>query len=184
MVSGIRKGTDSTVLIAGVALLAVLFLAVLRWPGGNPRTVFDWVGKPAPDMTLIDLDGKSQHLAEMRGKRVFLVFWGATCIPCLEEIPALVRLREAIPKEKLVILGLTGDDAGFLKEQKAVTRLALNYPVVPYIEQLDQLVRPYREINGLPFLMVIGPDGIFEDISVGGKSYEELMELAKGGSTS
>jgi thiol-disulfide isomerase/thioredoxin len=176
-----RKGTDNTVLIAGITLLVLIVLAIVRWQGRGPRTVYDWVGKTAPDMTLLDLDGNPQHLAEMRGKRIFLVFWGSSCIPCLEEIPALVRVRSAVPEDRLVILGLTGDDAEFLKKQKAVTKLALNYPVVPFSAQLDQLVRPYRDIDGLPFLMVIGPDGTFEEISVGGRSYEDLLELAHGG---
>jgi hypothetical protein len=65
-----------------------------------------------------------------------------------------------------------------------VAKLALNYPVVPFSDQLEQLVPPYRHINGLPFLMVISPDGVFEEISVGGRSYEELLALARGGAPS
>ncbi len=172
--------SSNWVFMGGAFLLVLLALAVFWEKANKPRTIFDWVGRSAPDMTLLDLDGNPQHLAEMRGKRVFLVFWGSTCIPCLEEIPSLVRLRETVPQEQLVILGLTGDDPEFLKQEKAVDKLALNYPVVPFKEQLDHLIRPYREIDGLPFLMVIGPDGIFEEISRGGKTYEELLELARG----
>ena len=176
-------GSRSKLLAAGGVLLIGLVLVSILWPEGEPEVLEDWIGQPAPDMTLLDLDGKPQTLSEMRGKRVFLVFWSTSCIPCIQEIPALVRLRDTVPRDSLVILALTGDDEAFLKQSRAVTKLALNYPVIPFIGQLDKLIRPYREIDGLPFLMVIGPDGRFEDISVGAKDYNELMELAQGGSS-
>lgn len=176
-------GSKSTLLAAVGALLICLALISMLWPAGEPQVLEDWIGQPAPDMTLLDLDGKPQTLSEMRGKRVFLVFWSTSCIPCIEEIPALVRLRDTVPHDSLVILALTGDDETFLKQSRVVTKMALNYPVIPFIKQIDKLIRPYREINGLPFLMVIGPDGRFEDISVGAKDYTELMELAQGGSS-
>lgn len=172
--------TNTRALAGGVIVLILLVVAVVVWTNRPPRSLPDWVGRTAPDMTLLDLDGNPQHLAEMRGKRVFLIFWGTACVPCLEEIPSLVMLRQNVSPDSLVMLGLTGDDPEFLKREKAVTKLGLNYPVVPFSNQLDKLIRPYREIDGLPYLMVIGPDGVFEEIGKGGRSYDELLKLAKG----
>ncbi len=34
-------------------------------------------GHPAPDLTLPTLDGADVHLADLRGKRLLLFFWGS-----------------------------------------------------------------------------------------------------------
>ena len=45
------------------------------------------VGKPAPEIEGVDLDGKPSKLSDYRGKVVVLVFWGSWCGPCMEQVP-------------------------------------------------------------------------------------------------
>ena len=54
-------------------------------------------GKTLPDFTLTCLDGTEFHLADTRGKVVFINLWATYCTPCVQELPhfdALYREHE------------------------------------------------------------------------------------------
>ena len=45
------------------------------------------VGQALPDFTIECLDGSEFHLADTRGKVVFLNLWATYCTPCVQELP-------------------------------------------------------------------------------------------------
>ena len=45
------------------------------------------IGNKGPDFILKDLEGKEYKLSDLRGKGVFLNFWGTWCEPCKYEMP-------------------------------------------------------------------------------------------------
>ena len=45
------------------------------------------VGKPAPEIEGVDMDGKPLKLSDHKGKVVVLVFWGTWCGPCMARSP-------------------------------------------------------------------------------------------------
>ncbi|MGC8865693.1 MAG: redoxin domain-containing protein [Bacteroidales bacterium] len=49
-------------------------------------------GKPAPDISGIDMQGKKMSLADYRGKYVLLAFWGSWCPHCAEIMPRIDQL--------------------------------------------------------------------------------------------
>ncbi|MCG3196951.1 MAG: redoxin domain-containing protein [Candidatus Omnitrophica bacterium] len=168
-------------ILGGIAIALLVLAATTKQGGLSPSaSLQDWVGKPAPELDVVDLNGSRHRLSEMRGKRVFLVFWGTNCVPCIHEIPTLKALREEVPESSMVLLGLTGDDKDFLIKKQVVEKLGINYPIISYTGQLDRIVTPYRNVNMIPTLMVIGPEGRIDSIAVGGKPKEELLALARG----
>jgi cytochrome c biogenesis protein CcmG, thiol:disulfide interchange protein DsbE len=66
-------------------------------------------GKTAEDFAL-DLNGKSAHLSDFRGKVVVLNFWATWCPPCVEETPALNRLQKYLEARNGTILGVAADE--------------------------------------------------------------------------
>lgn len=48
--------------------------------------------EPAHDFSLPDRDGRVHRLSALRGRPLLLNFWSKDCPPCVEELPALVRL--------------------------------------------------------------------------------------------
>ncbi len=80
-------------------VVMILALAVLvgdgfvQVAGGRGPKERAEVGFPAPDFSLLDLNGTSVKLSELRGKKaVFLDFWASWCPSCQEEMPTLEQL--------------------------------------------------------------------------------------------
>ncbi len=53
--------------------------------------------------------GKRHTLADFKGKVVVLNLWATWCTPCLEELPTLDRLEQALGAEGLVVIPLSVD---------------------------------------------------------------------------
>lgn len=66
-------------------------------------------GKPAPDFTLITVDGSALSLGEQRGKVVFIDFWASWCPPCKKEFPEIIRLLKNLPDTDFVVLAVNVD---------------------------------------------------------------------------
>lgn len=76
--------------------------------GAHPENA----GKAAPDFTLSD--GKSTvQLDKYRGKVVLLNFWATWCPPCVEEMPALIRLHRDRPDIAIVAVSIDEDEAAY-----------------------------------------------------------------------
>ena len=67
-------------------------------------------GKPAPNFTLVDLQGKKVSLADYKGKAVLLNFWATWCGPCKLEIPWLEKLRDQYKSQGFEVLGIESDN--------------------------------------------------------------------------
>jgi len=75
------------------------------------------VGKPAPEITGEDIDGKSFRLRDYRGKVVYLSFWADWCGACRAMFPLERSLVERMRGKPFVLLGVNGDsDKGKLRE--------------------------------------------------------------------
>jgi thiol-disulfide isomerase/thioredoxin/outer membrane lipoprotein-sorting protein len=83
----------------------------LNIPGSSPT----FVGKPAADFALKNLDGEPVRLSEFRGKIVVLNFWATWCPPCREELPTFNKLSEQFKDKDIVFLGINDEGAGLVK---------------------------------------------------------------------
>lgn len=111
-------------------------------------------GTKAPDFTIKTLDGQHVTLSDLKGKFVFIDFWGTWCAPCREEIPYIVEMRKRIPADKLVVLGLSVGDKeetlrNFIAEQK-----------IPYPNAMcDETTTQKYGVNSFPTTFLIDPSG-------------------------
>lgn len=82
----------------------------------------------AADFTLTDLQGKTHHLSDYRGRWVLVNFWATWCPPCLAEIPELVSLQNT--HKDLVVIGIAMDYASGKVVADFVKKHAITYPIV------------------------------------------------------
>lgn len=122
------------------------------------------IAKPAPDFTLLDINGNSIHLADFKGKIVILNFWSTSCAPCVAEIPALNMLYRDLKGNGLVVLGISLD-----RSIKPVKELAdkqhIGYPLLMDSQQ-DIYFDTYA-LFGQPVSILIDRSGIVKEKLIG-----------------
>ena len=64
------------------------------------------VGQIAPEFTLLDADGQSFTLNQLRGRPLLIYFWATWCAPCRAEMPALEAAYQDHKKDGLVVIAI------------------------------------------------------------------------------
>ncbi|MGL4421014.1 MAG: TlpA family protein disulfide reductase [Gemmataceae bacterium] len=67
------------------------------------------VGKPVPELTGVDLDGKPLKLSDYRGQVVLIDFWATWCPACMKLMPDAKELLKKYGSEGFAIVGVNMD---------------------------------------------------------------------------
>ena len=150
--------------LAALALTGVLY-------GITPKAVHAEAGPPAalapyaaaktplavPQVAFSDAGGTRQSLAAFKGRYVLLNLWATWCAPCVRELPALAKLKSAIPKDRLSVVAVdvgrstSADARGFLDAHGAKALDA-------YVDSNIALLHAFSAY-GLPLTVLIDPQG-------------------------
>lgn len=106
-------------------------------------------------LTLPDLDGRPQAIAQWRDKVLVVNYWASWCAPCVEEIPAFSRLQRQYAAQGVQFVGIGIDHPENMQAFVKATPVA--YPLLVADPAASQM--PGLQIKGLPYTLVIGPDG-------------------------
>ncbi len=138
-------------------------------------------GKPAPNFTLVDLQGRKVSLADYKGKAVLINFWATWCGPCKVEIPWFTKFHDQYASKGFEILGVSNDDLDKddqpkLTEEKAAigkfaTDMHMNYPVLLDVDSISQ---PYGGVDSLPTSCFVNRQGVVVAQTVGLVSRDEV----------
>ena len=113
-------------------------------------------GDMAPLFEAKTLDGKEIRLADYRGRFVLLSFWHPASHPELDRLKKLHATYGATGQ--LQILGLGGSDT--LDEvKKFVAEHDIEWPQVYFGQAWDQGIAKQYALSGLPYILLIDPDG-------------------------
>lgn len=123
------------------------------------------VGKPAPDFTLPDLQGKEISLSSLRGKYVIIDFWGSWCGWCIKGFPALKQNYDEL-KDYIEVLGIDCGDTE-AKWRDAVAKYELPWINVRETKEMPMQPTQVYAIEGFPTKFIISPEGTILDITVG-----------------
>jgi thiol-disulfide isomerase/thioredoxin len=142
-------------------------------PGQRDESLAKLVGKPAPELKLKDLDGKTISLADFKGKVVLVDFWATWCGPCRKEMPTFEKLHREFSGRDVVVLTVDADEpaeapAQYMKDEK------FTFPVL-LAEGADTVKR--WGVPGYPTTVAVDAEGRVAAFAVGGRSEAELREL-------
>lgn len=144
-------------------ILAILALMPLCSPAPSLGAQPPEVGQAAPALALPDLKGGRQRLEDYRGRLVLVNFWGTWCPPCLEELPALERLHQAMDGRPFTILAVDvnqpGPDVAIYAES-----LKLTLPVL--LDEYSRAAKDWR-IKVYPTTFLVDADGVMRRKELG-----------------
>jgi thiol-disulfide isomerase/thioredoxin len=164
--------------IALFAVVAVSALVAGHW-------LYPWNGGVTPNTgnvvelmaaTLPDMDGKSQALAQWRGKVIVVNFWATWCPPCLEEIPEFVRMQEKLGPRGLQFVGIAIDNRD--KAREFAAKFGINYPIlIGEMEGIELVRRVGNDRGGLPFTVIVDRKGRLLGTELGGLNEQKLTAI-------
>ena len=120
--------------------------------------------------------GKPLSLADLRGKYVYLDFWGTWCGGCVEDIPELKEMYENLDKNKFEFIGIAEDSPEKLRA--FIKKKDLKWPQI-LSDSSNKLIEKYH-ISGFPTTFLLDPTGkvIARDLR-GNDLKKKLSELSK-----
>jgi thiol-disulfide isomerase/thioredoxin len=151
-------------------LEAETFLGYIKRDGDSASE-----GALVPDFRLLDTKGNPFQLST-QGKPAIVNFWASWCAFCIEEMPDLQLLHEAIG-DRVTVIGINrGESQGtavrFGLETGAEYTLLLDLK-----DELGASTGPYRVI-GMPTTLYVDADGRVNTVRIGFQTLEDMQELA------
>ena len=123
---------------------------------------------PAPDFTFPGLDGKMVSLTDLRGKVVLLNIWATWCAPCVEEMPSMEKLYQALKDEGLEILAVSIDETGTDAVRPFMKKHRLSFPA---LIDINGIINNLYQTTGVPESFIIDKQGIIVDKVVGARNW-------------
>lgn len=136
-------------------------------------------GKLPGKITLYNLDGHPAPFSRWRGRLLLINFWAPWCLPCREEIPALLKVQRKYGHRGFQAIGIAVD--GPSDARRGARSLGITYPVLisqsptKIIKLMDELGD--NNPDGIPFSILISPNGHVIERHVGTYSVMRLERL-------
>ncbi len=135
-------------------------------------------GKPAPNFTCKDRNGKSISLSSLRGKTVVVDFWASWCGPCKYIMPAIQEIHRKYASKGVVVLVVDtwdtpADCAAFLKANPQYTMPVLMDPAGK--NEAASIATKLYGVTGIPTTLFIDKKGIVRTYAVGAHPREFYM---------
>jgi len=163
-----------------IILLSVCLLLVQGVHAEQPLQLLQKIPgqPPAPDFSLVDMDGVTHRLSDYRGRVVVVNFWATWCPPCREEMPAMERAWQQLRKQDVMMLAINvGED------EDTIFEFGASYPVeFPLLLDTTSAVISAWPVRGLPTTFVVDPAGRLVYRAIGGREWDapELVRQIVG----
>lgn len=121
------------------------------------------IGSPISNFSLVDLNGATHQMADLKGRVVLINAWATWCPPCRAEMPALQEFYQAYQNQGFSLLAVNaGEDAA--TADAFIQQMGFSFPVLldPGTNVLVGL-----GIDAFPTSILIDRDGTVATIHVG-----------------
>lgn len=143
-----------------MALVSGMVISLYLGPGQTPPIPDDYEVSNIPlvDHPLVDLDGRTRHLREWRGKNLLVNFWATWCAPCREEIPLLQSTWDRYRDRGIEVIGVALDEENPVKAFR--DELKIRYALLlVFDDPFSLLSMSGNEVGGLPHSVLLGVNG-------------------------
>ena len=148
----------------------VIWLVTLNVYAGTPslpKGVLKIAPRPAPALSLKNLDEETFSLDNKTGRWAFVHFWASWCGPCRREMPSiqtLVKQSSSLKLDFFIVNTAESEDVVF-------SFIGSVAPEVNTLLDLDGLVTEKWQPRGLPSTYLVDTDGYIRYIVLGGQNW-------------
>ena len=127
-------------------------------------------------ISLPDIDGKPQALAQWQGKVVVVNFWATWCAPCREEMPMFVKMQTEQGPKGLQFVGIAVDQAD--KVRQFADEIGMNYPALIGGYGAMELSKTMgNRLMALPFTVIVDRQGKVAHTQLGPIKEDQLAKI-------
>jgi thiol-disulfide isomerase/thioredoxin len=108
----------------------------------------------------------------LKGKYVFIDFWGTWCRGCVAALPKLNEIYKEIDETQVAFVGIAADEPAELK--KGISKYKIQWPQIRS-DSVNKLIEKYK-VTGFPASILLDREGRILDMNL---SPEELDERLK-----
>jgi cytochrome c biogenesis protein CcmG, thiol:disulfide interchange protein DsbE len=131
------------------------------------------IGLMAPDFTLKTIEGDSITLSSIRGQPILLNFWATWCPFCVDEMPAFQNVYEEFKDDGFIVISITKEVGS---EMDNVVDFRDNFNLTfPILLDEGGVVTKRYYVNSLPRTLMITPEGVINNILMGGPITENTL---------
>lgn len=129
--------------------------------------------------SLNNLAGQSVKLSQYKGKILIVNFWASWCPPCIAEMPELSRFYKDHAGKGVEMVGIAIDNPTAVRH--FLEQHHVSYPVLlGGMGGADLSIKLGDSQGGLPFTVVIAPNGAIAYQKLGQTTYTELQDHLPG----
>lgn len=146
------------------------------------RVQLEMKGKSSEGQPFIDFEatyeGRVQRLSDyvVKGKFVLVDFWASWCGPCRAEIPNLINIYNRYKGDKFEVIGVaTWDKPNDTK--RAIAEMGIPYPQIMNAQKAGS---DAYDIEGIPEIILFGPDGTILKRGLRGEAIEAEVKAVLG----
>lgn len=119
------------------------------------------IGEKFPEFELTTLSGEKISSKSLKGKVVFINLWFTACVPCIEEMPELNKLKEKYA-DKVEFYAITFDDAERVKRFLEKRKFEFNH-----IVGADSFLKNTLQNKSYPLNIILDKEGIIKYVNGG-----------------
>jgi peroxiredoxin len=127
----------------------------------------------APPLELKTPTGEIVSLSELRGQAVLVNLWATWCPPCRAEMQSIEKVYQEYKDRDFTVLAVNmtyQDDP--LAVMPFVDEQELTFPIL--LDETGEMAKTYQ-LRSLPSSFFIRPDGIINEVVIGGPMSEALL---------
>ena len=110
-------------------------------------------GTVLPDFKLTTLGGKEKRISDIKAKLILINFWATWCESCIEEMPSIVKLREAYHDKGFEVVGVNVDENPESIVPKVMENFRIKFPI--FKDDVDGSVAKLFDVHAIPLSVII-----------------------------
>lgn len=157
-----------------VPFAALVIVLATRPPAVQRAVDSPLVGRAAPPIDSVTVDGGHVNIRDFRGKWVMVNYFATWCVPCRQEHPDLIRFAERHRRDVQVIGVVFADDYDAVRSFRRD-----NGGDWPMAEDPGGHISVDWGVTGVPESFLVDPDGIVRAKVLGGVTESKLEQLLR-----